>query len=183
MELQAVFIDRDGTLGGSDTVIYPGEFELFPFSAEALTMLHDARIPVFSFTNQPGIARGEATLDDFHKELISFGFDHICICPHTPDEHCSCRKPSPEMLINAAKQHGLQLDKCAVIGDRWTDMVAAHAAGCIKVLVTTGSGNKDYLRYSNNEYFGDWLKAIPNYVAENLLGAVRWLLTEPSAQL
>jgi hypothetical protein len=26
LDIQAVFIDRDGTLGGSDTVIYPGDF-------------------------------------------------------------------------------------------------------------------------------------------------------------
>lgn len=181
MELQAVFVDRDGTLGGSDQVIYPGEFKLFPYSADALTMLRDAGIRIFSFTNQPGVARGEATLEDFRKELSAFGFDHVYICPHAPYENCSCRKPSPGMLLNAASEHGLSPGKCAVIGDRWTDMVAVNAAECVKVLVTTGSGNKDYVRYSNNEYFGDWLTAVPNYVAENLLEAVKWLLIEHSA--
>jgi histidinol phosphatase-like enzyme len=52
--IQAVFIDRDGTIGGSDKVIFPGEFELFPFSSKALEILKKADIPVFSFTNQPG---------------------------------------------------------------------------------------------------------------------------------
>lgn len=181
MKLQAVFIDRDGTLGGSDNVIYPGEFELFPFSREALNMLKDAKIRMFSFTNQPGIARGEVTVDDFNNELLAFGFEHVCICPHAPYERCSCRKPSPGMLLNAANEHGIDLDKRAVIGDRWTDMVAANAAGCVKVLVTTGSGNKDYLRYRNNEYFGEWLNAVPSYVADNLLDAVRWLVKENKA--
>jgi len=176
MELQAVFIDRDGTLGGSESVVYPGEFELFPFSVEALGLLKKAGTRIFSLTNQPGISRGEATVDDFKRELTSFGFNQVYICPHSHDEGCDCRKPSPGLLLNAANEHGLDLSQCAVIGDRWTDMAAANAAGCVRVLVKTGAGDRDYLRYCNHEYFGDWLNAVPNHVADNFLEAVRWLL-------
>ncbi|OZB92202.1 HAD-IIIA family hydrolase [Paenibacillus sp. XY044] len=174
--IQAVFIDRDGTIGGSEEVIYPGAFKLFPFSKQSFEILGSAGVPIYAFTNQPGISRGDATMGDFQDELTSFGFDHIYICPHQREEGCSCRKPSPAMLIQAAVDHDLELKNCAVIGDRWTDMIAAQRAGCIKVLVKTGSGEKDLARYRSNQFFGEWLEAAPDYVAENVLEAVNWLL-------
>ncbi|GIN86379.1 hypothetical protein J6TS2_27650 [Heyndrickxia sporothermodurans] len=56
--IQAVFIDRDGTIGGGNEVVYPGEFELFPFALEAIKKLKHLNIKVFTFTNQPGIGKG-----------------------------------------------------------------------------------------------------------------------------
>jgi len=168
-KIQAVFIDRDGTIGGSEEVIYPGAFKLFPFTKQSFENLGNAGVPIYAFTNQPGISRGEATIDDFQNELTSFGFDHIYICPHQHEEGCTCRKPSPALLIQAAVDHALELKNCAVIGDRWTDMIAAQRAGCIKVLVKTGSGEKDFARYRDNQFFGEWLEAAPDYVAEKCI--------------
>jgi histidinol-phosphate phosphatase family domain/HAD-superfamily hydrolase, subfamily IIIA len=173
---QAVFMDRDGTLGGSDEVILPGSFELFPFTQPALEKLKNAQIPIFSFTNQPGISRGEVQKQDFEDELTSFGFDKIYLCPHLNGEGCSCRKPSTGLLVQAAQEHNLDLKNCVVIGDRWTDMLAAHRAGCMKILVKTGSGEKDLEKYSHNRFFGEWLDANPDYLAENVLDAINWLL-------
>lgn len=56
--IQAVFIDRDGTIGGGNEVVYPGEFELFPFALEVIKKLKHLNIKVFTFTNQPGIGKG-----------------------------------------------------------------------------------------------------------------------------
>lgn len=175
-KIQAVFIDRDGTIGGSDEVIYPGDFELFPLTANSLELLKLAEITTFSFTNQPGISRGEARLEDFQDELTLFGFDQVYICPHQHDEGCACRKPSPGMLIQAAHDNNLVLKNCAVIGDRWTDMIAAHRAGCMKILVRSGTGEKDLAKYRSNEFFGEWLEAVPDYIAADLLDAVKWLI-------
>jgi histidinol phosphatase-like enzyme len=72
--LQAVFFDRDGTIGGSDAVEYPGEFKLFPYTDEVIERLKVKGIQVFSFTNQPGISRAEAPEDDFVRELKAFRF-------------------------------------------------------------------------------------------------------------
>ena len=52
--IPAIFIDRDGTIGGSDEVIYPGDFELFPFSQNAIDRLKKLGLRLFGFTNQPG---------------------------------------------------------------------------------------------------------------------------------
>ncbi len=60
--IQAVFIDRDGTIGGNDQVIYPGEFTLFPNVLKTIQLLKSSGILVCSFTNQPGISKGESTL-------------------------------------------------------------------------------------------------------------------------
>ena len=36
---QAIFIDRDGTIGGDTTIHYPGSFTLFPFTKTSLQKL------------------------------------------------------------------------------------------------------------------------------------------------
>lgn len=96
--IQAIFIDRDGTIGGDNTVHYPGEFSLFPFTEKIIEILKEKNIKILSFTNQPGISRGEASEEDFIKELEAFGFDGIYVCPHNHTDGCSCRKPGTGML-------------------------------------------------------------------------------------
>ena len=78
--IKAIFIDRDGTIGGDTTIHYPGSFTLFPFTKAALKTKAQ-NIKLFSFTNQPGIADGIATVTDFVQELESFGFDDITYVP------------------------------------------------------------------------------------------------------
>lgn len=178
MHVQAVFLDRDGTIGGSDSVIYPDEFTLFPGVAESIQQLKNAGILVCSFTNQPGIAKGEATYESFEKELSHFGFDKIYLCPHGHAEGCACRKPSPEMLRTAAKENNLDLHQCVVIGDRWTDLIAADEVGCRKILVKTGSGKDAYTKYINKGFFGRWKEVKPDFIAEDMNEAVRWLINQ-----
>jgi histidinol-phosphate phosphatase family protein len=115
--IQAIFIDRDGTIGGSDKVVYPGEFQLFPCVRSSINQLIKSGKMIISFTNQPGISRGEVKREDFEKELIDFGFDKVYLCPHQHDEGCNCRKPSTGMLLRAAKENDLNLNNCFVIGD------------------------------------------------------------------
>lgn len=174
--IQAVFLDRDGTIGGTDHVILPGDFRLFPFVPDSIDSLKASGTRIYSFTNQPMIADGEAMSEDFESELLSFGFDKVYLCPHKHGEGCHCRKPSSGMLVKAAEENALELKRCVVVGDRWTDMVAAQAVGCIKVLVKTGSGQRDLEQYRNNKYFGDWLEAYPDFIAKDVNDAVKWIL-------
>ncbi|MEQ2528280.1 HAD-IIIA family hydrolase [Robertmurraya yapensis] len=181
MNIQAVFIDRDGTIGGNETVIYPGEFELFPGVEESIRVLKDAGVLTCSFTNQPGIARGEAVIGDFEKELSRFGVDKFYICPHQHTEGCECRKPSPGMLLKAAEENHLDLKKCIVIGDRWTDLIAADEVGCMKILVKTGSGTSAYEQYINSEYTGRWGEIQPDFVTSDFNAAVQWIMIKKAA--
>ncbi|MCJ7839794.1 HAD-IIIA family hydrolase [Lederbergia sp. NSJ-179] len=173
--VQAVFLDRDGTIGGHDYVVSPGDFELYPNAIEAIKLLKKEGILIYSFTNQPGIAAGKSTIQAFEKELKGFGFDSVYLCPHSHEEGCHCRKPAPGMLKKAVEEHGLDLKKCAVIGDRWTDLMAANEVGCLKILVKTGAGLETNDRYKQNKFFGKWTEVEPDYIANDVLEAVQWL--------
>lgn len=133
-------------------------------------------LPIFSFTNQPGISRGEAKKSDFEEELLLLGFDKVYLCPHQQGDCCSCRKPLPGMLQQAASEYDLDLSRCVVIGDRWTDLVAANEVGAVKILVRTGAGEKELMKLNNNEFFGKWTEVQPDYVFEDLEDAINWLL-------
>lgn len=71
-KIEAIFLDRDGTIGGDHTVHYPGTFELYSHSSELISKLKNDGIKVFSFTNQPGISEGKATSQEFIEELTKF---------------------------------------------------------------------------------------------------------------
>ncbi|MDX8044976.1 HAD-IIIA family hydrolase [Gracilibacillus sp. S3-1-1] len=177
MGFEAVFLDRDGTIGGSDKVEYPGEFELFPNVSNLIHQLKKSNLLICSFTNQPGISLGESTIDLFHEELLGFGFDKIYLCPHQHHEGCSCRKPATGMLEQAAKENNLNLTNCVVVGDRWTDIIAADEVGCKKILVKTGSGKETYTKYTNNQFFERWAEVEPDFVAEDINEAAEWILS------
>ena len=176
MKKKAVFIDRDGTIGGGDQVILPGHFQLFPGVQASIDQLKCTYPYVCAFTNQPGISRGEAPIEAFERELAGFGFDRAYICPHAPAQGCTCRKPATGLLLRAAEELQLDLSQCVVIGDRWTDMLAAHEAGCLKILVKTGSGTNDLEKWQRQAYHGSWADVTPEYIADDLNDAVAWLL-------
>lgn len=172
MHLQAVFIDRDGTIGGTGHFIHPKDFRPFPFTMPALKMLKENNIQMFACTNQHRISKGQATIEEFHNEFMSYGFDDAFICPHSSEEHCYCHKPNPGLLIEASGKYNLDLTKTAFIGDVGsTDMLAAHSVGAIKILVRTGWGQG-----SLHQYREKWAEIEPDYVAENLYEAVKWLI-------
>lgn len=174
MDIEAVFIDRDGTIGGTGHFIHPKDFVPYSFSKEAIQLLQSQGIKMFGFTNQHRVSRGEATIVEFQQEFLSYGFVDAYICPHSLLDNCQCRKPSPGMLLDAASKYNLDLKKCVVIGDvGGTDMLAAQAVGAMKILVLTGWGEG-----SLSQYRVEWKEVEPDYIAENLLEAVRWLLKQ-----
>lgn len=167
--LQAVFIDRDGTIGGTGRFIHPNDFVPYPDALTCISWLKQMGLKVFAFTNQHRIALGQASLAQFNAQFAAFGFDQAYICPH--EEVCECRKPQPGMLLAAAAQHGLDLSRCVVIGDVGeTDMLAAHAVGAIKIIVRTGWGEPSLTTYRSR-----WMETDPDYVADDLSDAVRWI--------
>ncbi|CAH1211543.1 Histidine biosynthesis bifunctional protein HisB [Paenibacillus sp. JJ-223] len=170
--IQAAFIDRDGTIGGTGHFVHPTEFSLFDGAQGAINMLKQAGIKVFAFTNQHRISRGQAKLEEFRTQFEQYGFDDAFICPHGAQDQCDCKKPKPGMLKEAAVKYGLDLSKCVVIGDVGdTDMLAAHAVGAIKVLVKTGWGESSLLEYRHR-----WNEVEPDYIAENIHDAAAWIL-------
>jgi histidinol-phosphate phosphatase family protein len=66
--------------------------------------------------------------------------DGVLCCPHAPEENCTCRKPKPGLLLSAAEAHGLDLERCYLIGDALADIQAGQAVGCKTIMVMTGRG-------------------------------------------
>lgn len=153
----AIFLDRDGVV--IDDVHYlasSSQVSLIPGSADAIAALNRAGWPVVIVTNQSGVARGLFTLEGLHavhrhlsEQLGSYGarIEAYYFCPHYPTAEvpefradCSCRKPKPGMLHQAAQDLGLDLQRSWMIGDRESDLEAGAAAGTRTILVRTGLG-------------------------------------------
>lgn len=157
MPQEAVFLDRDGTL--IEEVNYlssPEQVRVFPGAAAAVRRWNEAGVKVIVVTNQAGVARGyfpESRIAEIHAHLSAVlaesgaVIDAYYHCPHHATHGvgeyriaCSCRKPSPGMLLTAAKEHGLDLSRSWMVGDKLCDVKAGAAAGCRTVLVRTGYG-------------------------------------------
>lgn len=140
---RAVFLDRDGTLVRD--VPYNGDprrVEPLPTVIEALALLRARAIPLAVVTNQSGVARGVLTTAQVEAvnrqvEQRVGPIDVWVVCPHGPAEGCSCRKPRPGMILEAAQRLGVDPGACALIGDIGADIQAGHAAGCRTVIVPT----------------------------------------------
>lgn len=141
---QAIFLDRDGTLI-LDTG-YPSDPALVqpvPGVFEAMDQFCTAGYALVVISNQSGIARGyitpqqaRAVHDRFVQVFSDQGitFTGCYYCPHGKDEGCSCRKPNPGMLQQAAREHHLQFDGSWMMGDRLGDIEAGRRAGCRTIL-------------------------------------------------
>lgn len=156
---RAVFLDRDGTLNvEKDYLFRPEEFEFILGAPQAVRRLKAAGFLVVVVTNQSGVARGfygEAEVERLHRHvqqlLVPFdtSIDAFYFCPHHPVDgigryrvDCDCRKGRPGMLLQAAREHRIDLSRSYMIGDKPADIEAGTAAGCTPILVRTGYGAK-----------------------------------------
>jgi D-glycero-D-manno-heptose 1,7-bisphosphate phosphatase len=141
----AVFLDRDGVLNEpviiDDRPHPPSRAEdllVQPATLTACRRLKDAALLVM-VTNQPDIARGTQTreaVDAINTSLRArLPLDAVYLCPHDDRDGCSCRKPKPGMLLLAAKELNIDLERSVIVGDRWRDIEAGRQAGCRTVLV------------------------------------------------
>jgi len=139
--IEAVLFDRDGTLI-EDVPYNSNVVKIVPKAGAVGTVaaIKARRLKTGVVTNQSGIARGLLTLSDVenvnHRVDELFGsFDVWGVCPHAPNDGCSCRKPAPGLVIEAAIQLDIRPQQIVVIGDRRADLGAASAAGAIAVLM------------------------------------------------
>lgn len=149
--MQLIILDRDGVINqDSDAYIKsPDEWLAIPGSLESIARLNRAGYTVVVATNQSGVGRGFfdlATLQRIHEkmthELARIGgkIDAVFFCPHTPGDHCDCRKPKPGLLLEIAKKYACDLTGVPAVGDSLRDIEAAQAVGAKPVLVRTGKG-------------------------------------------
>jgi len=150
---RAVFLDRDGVVNRSivrDGKPYPpnsvGEMEILAGVPDALTSLRKAGFLNIVVTNQPDIATGKQkaeVVEAMHQRLRNeLALDDIKVCRHRDADGCDCRKPKPGMLLQAAREFDIDLERSFMVGDRWRDVAAGQAAGCISFFIDYGYREK-----------------------------------------
>lgn len=180
---RAIFLDKDGTL--VEDVPYnvdPELVRLAPHAIEGLRLLQEYGFALFIVTNQAGMAKGLFSPDDWQSMqdyladlLASHGIriSGFQVCPHHPQgsiarfaQPCTCRKPSPGMLLQAADEHGIDLPTSWMVGDILHDVEAGKRAGCRTVLIDNGNETEWEMNASR----------MPDLVVADLLQAAQAIL-------
>jgi len=190
MMRRAIFLDRDGVINYHVSNLSKEEqFEMFPYSPSAIKRINDAGYLAIIATNQPVIAKGFCTLEELeriHDKMLqairSAGarIDGLYVCPHHPEKgfpgeipelkiDCECRKPKPGMLLQAAKEHDIDLASSWMIGDSVVDVAAGKAAGTKTVQIRSGGNSSK----AERELIG---KVFPDIYADNIEDAISKIL-------
>ena len=185
----AIFFDRDGVLNrDAGYITHLDDYKLYPRSAAAVRCVNEAGLLAIFATNQAGAARGYFPVEmigrvheKLEAELARQGahLDAIYLCPYHPSSDdpalavdSDLRKPKPGMLLQAAKDHGVDLERSYMIGDKYSDMECGWVAGCRGAYVLTGYG-----RGSRDHFGGGWARE-PDICAEDAYHAVQLILEE-----
>ncbi|MDN3653271.1 D-glycero-beta-D-manno-heptose 1,7-bisphosphate 7-phosphatase [Thalassotalea ponticola] len=158
---KALFLDRDGIINIDHGYVYKSEdFEFVDGIFELCAKANKLDYHIYVITNQSGIGRGMYSEEQFLQLsdwMISqfkqrgVSIEQVYYCPHHPQkgvadykQHCQCRKPEPGMILQAAKEHHIDLSASIFIGDKLSDMQAANRAGVgKKVLVSSRYQQQD----------------------------------------
>ena len=158
--LPAVFLDRDGVVNEEVGFVRDSSgLQVLPGVAQALRLLAP-QFRLVVITNQSGIARGLYSEEDLlavnqelARQLASQGasIEAVYYCPHLPEGEvpaysveCPCRKPKPGMLLQAAEDFGIPLERSHMVGDTPRDIQAAAAAGVTGIFIgETSEGCQD----------------------------------------
>jgi D-glycero-D-manno-heptose 1,7-bisphosphate phosphatase len=168
---RVVFLDRDGVINRAhvrDGVPRPPAtldgLEILPGVPEALVRLRAAGYRLIVVTNQPDVARGTVareTVEAIHDRLrTQLALDEIRVCYHDDADACVCRKPEPGLLRMGAP---VDFSASVMVGDRWRDIEAGRAAGCLTVLVSSSQSeplpHEPDARVSSLGEAADWIVA------------------------
>lgn len=169
---RAVFLDRDGVLNQS--IVVDGmpksprsveQTSLYGDVNGACEALRTAGFLLICVTNQPNIARGTQSRDsiDAINAMLSsqLTLDDVRVCPHDDGDDCHCRKPKPGLILDAARDHGVDLQSSFMVGDRWRDTDAGRAAGCRTIWIDRGYAEQ---------------RATADHVCRGLGEAAHWIL-------
>ena len=142
----AVFIDRDGTIiEDADYCSQPKQVKVFPGVPQALQRLKSNGFKLIVVTNQSGIGRGFFTVDEYRsvesevsRQLGDGLIAATYFCPDVPGQLSSHRKPSPGMILQAKRDHQIDLTRSFFIGDKEIDVECGRNAGVRTIRVQTG---------------------------------------------
>lgn len=143
---KAAFLDRDGVINHDHGYVHRvDDFDFIPGVFTACRQLLELDYRLIIVTNQAGIGRGYYTEADFQaltewmrQQFLKEGVEITAVyhCPFHPEAKLSeyrqvspYRKPGPQMLLDAAQQHKVDLRASFVVGDKPSDIAAGRAAG------------------------------------------------------
>lgn len=181
---KAVFLDKDGTLIPDVPYnVNPDLITIDEATIDALRLLKDEGFLLLLITNQSGVARGyfeEDALKGVWQKIQALlqphglAMDAFYFCPHHPDGNveqykleCDCRKPLPGLLLKAASEWEIDVNKSWMIGDILNDVEAGHRAGCSSILIDNG-GETEWVQSSLRT---------PDYTCKTLSEAARLIET------
>ncbi|MBM3145941.1 MAG: D-glycero-beta-D-manno-heptose 1,7-bisphosphate 7-phosphatase [Chloroflexi bacterium] len=171
-QIPAIFLDRDGVINYNrhDYIKSWDEYVFLPGVVAALKRVARSKYWIVVISNQSSIGRGLMTKEAVEEinalmraEIERQGgrIDAIFYCPHTPEDHCDCRKPQPGMFFQAASELGIDLANSFFIGDAVSDIQAAFNAGCKPVMVLTGLGETQL----QNHQLGETIPVVEDLTA------------------
>ncbi|HKB79908.1 MAG TPA: HAD-IIIA family hydrolase [Thermoanaerobaculia bacterium] len=147
---KALFLDRDGVLddlthhenGEWGAPLRPETVHVLPDAADAVKRAAEAGWLIFVVSNQPDAAKGKTTFalqhavhDELLRQLGEVPIREFFYCFHQSSDGCSCRKPSPYFVIQAARRYGVDLGQSWFVGDVDTDVECGRRAGCRTALL------------------------------------------------
>jgi len=180
---KAAFLDRDGIINRKapegNYITRWEDFYILPGVPEGIALLKRAAFSVIVVTNQRCIAKNLLAVDELeaiHQKMSAAlsragaALDGIYYCPHDSEPPCRCRKPAPGMLLDAARDHGIDLPSSWMIGDSVIDVEAGRNAGCKTArLLSAGEA------FDEGEG-GRGVSRSADIVAQSLLDAARQIL-------
>ncbi len=141
-----VLLDRDGTIMEDRQYVgNPQDVALLPLAGEGLRLLRHAGWRLVVVSNQSGVGRGFFRMEDVarvHRRLEELlaeegvEIDAFYVCPHLPEEGCSCRKPRPGMGLRAMEDFRFSPSQGLVVGDRESDVLFGRNLGMRAVLLS-----------------------------------------------
>jgi histidinol-phosphate phosphatase family protein len=164
----AVFLDRDGTLiHNVDYINDPADVVIFPDVPDALGRLREAGFRIVIITNQSGFARGRLTQEQYdavHSRVLELAGPGVIDATYMCPDFGPRRKPSPAMILEAARDLKLDLRRSCMIGDKASDILCGRAAGAKTIFIKTG-----YALDAPCE---------PDFIAASMTEAADWILQE-----
>jgi len=181
--MKAIFIDRDGVINKDPAgwtehsyVTDPRDLHILPGVIEALKLLDRHNIKVIVISNQAGVAKGYFTKEMLakvtSKMLDEIGrngarIEEVMYCMHRDEDKCRCRKPNTGMLERAIDKYNISARETYFIGDGEVDVIAGKKMGLKTIFVLSGKTSSADMK--------KW-PAKPDYVFNDLLSAVKWLM-------
>lgn len=159
LEKPALFLDRDGVINHDHGYVYRWtDFEVIEGIFDVIKYFKDLGYLVIVITNQSGIARGYFSEEQFLnlmkrvRNLFKQNFseiDDFFYCPHLKDgavslysKDCFCRKPKPGLFYAAKEKYNIDFNNSLMVGDKYSDLIAAHQAGINKLFLYSPNQNQ-----------------------------------------